>query len=65
MAAHTKRSKGNGKTYTYRYYYCHGQHSYRTQCRQSELVRADKVEGAVLDAIVEVWGANTPSVSGH
>ena len=55
MYGYTLHQRRYRKSYTWRYYYCSGQHRYGHKCRQPERVNADKIEGPVLEAIMRAF----------
>jgi site-specific DNA recombinase len=55
MAGRTCDTNSNGKTYSYRYYFCTRQHNYATGCRKPELIDSDPIDAAVYKAICDAF----------
>ncbi len=55
MYGYTLRKRRRGELKTWRYLYCSGQHRYGYDCRDPERVNAERIEGPVLEAVIEAF----------
>ena len=55
MYGYTLRKRRRGELKTWPYYYCSGQHRYGYDCREHERVNAERIEGPVLEAVVDAF----------